>query len=70
VVIGRGDEMRPKINQAKIHDLLYDEDLRQFRVRADQIDRDLKRVKMVTVYEIFSAVFSIAVLVFIVWRMC
>ena len=62
--------MRPKINQAKIHDLLYDEDLRQFRVRADQIDRDLKRVKMVTVYEIFSAVFSIAVLVFIVWRMC
>ena len=58
--------MRPKINQAKIHDLLYDEDLRQFRDRADQIDR----VKLVTVYEIVSAVFSIAVLVFIVWRMC
>jgi len=58
--------MRPKINEANVHDLLYDEDLRQFRDRADQIDR----VKLVTVYEIVSAVFSIAVLVFIVWRMC
>ena len=62
--------MRPKINEANVHDLLYDEDLRQFRDRADKIDRDLKRVKLVTVYEIVSAVFSIAVLVFIVWRMC
>ena len=60
------NEMRPKINEANVHDLLYDEDLRQFRDRADQIDR----VKLVTVYEIVSAVFSIAVLVFIVWRMC
>ena len=61
--------MRPKINESNVHDLLYDEELRQFRDRANQIDKDLKQVKLVTIYEIFSAVFSVAVLIFIVWRM-
>lgn len=57
--------MRPKINESKVHDLLYDEQLKQFAERA----RRLEKVKTQgTVSLIFGA--SVFIVVMTVVMLC